>query len=266
MPPPEPSSPPTSAPGRPKPPGGADGITRWFNGVPRNVKIVGGVVIVVGGYMWYRRYRAAKEENAASMSELGNVQYDYAMPPGGSGGSGGGSGVGDSDVTPVWLTNLSDAIMGALGEQNRTLSEFVQNQSSEPGSNTEYSTAARIRDLFTRYGVPIASSAETEEQRLARIVREVESGRSLSNVEASVRYIAGKQPGGTTGPGTTTQPSTGTYSTTDRIRDLFTRYGVTIASAGETEAQRLARITREVEGGRSLSSVESSVRYIAANN
>lgn len=48
-----------------------------------------------------------------------------------------------------------------------------------------------------------------------------------------------------------------------QIKALFTSYGVPVATATETEAQRLARITNEVNSGqRTLSQVATSVQYI----
>lgn len=48
-----------------------------------------------------------------------------------------------------------------------------------------------------------------------------------------------------------------------RLQAIFNNRGVGIAANGETEAQRLQRITREVQGGRSFDDVRRSVDMIA---
>lgn len=123
-------------------------------------------------------------------------------------------------------------------------------------------TAQTIRDIFTRYGVSLGTthtaSSETEAERVARIAREVDSGtRSLSNVTKSVQLLA--------------QPAAPAQLTTEQqIRNLFASAGVPTGyhsgTSSESEAQRIARITAEVQSGtRTLAQVQKSVNLLAAS-
>src|SRR5690606_8303029 len=68
-----------------------------------------------------------------------------------------------------------------------------------------------IRRIFERHGVPIATSKETQQQRIARLVQEVKRGRSLHDIRAQVRQFAAEQqsrsPSRATSSGSTTKPT-----------------------------------------------------------
>jgi hypothetical protein len=109
--------------------------------------------------------------------------------------------------------------------------------------------------------------AETEQQRIDRIVNEVLSGRrSMASVRQSVDRLAGRA------PGDYSNVDDSRFQTreqlTQRVRDIFANRGVRVApapaSTTETESQRIARITAEVRSGqRSLTDVRRSVDRLA---
>lgn len=115
---------------------------------------------------------------------------------------------------------------------------------------------------------------ETEQQRIERLVREVQSGqRTMASVRQSVDRLAGRAPGDYSGVSDAAwlgDPG----RLAERIRSIFTNRGVALAPAAaptqtaapaprtttETEAQRLDRITQEVlSGRRTLNSVRESI-------
>lgn len=103
----------------------------------------------------------------------------------------------------------------------------------------------QVRDLFASTGNQLATAAETEPERLARIVAELTSGRSLGSLANSLRD---------TDAGIATQ-----------VRQAFAAAGQQIATGSESEAQRVARIVAEVRSGsRSIEAVRASVAALPA--
>lgn len=97
---------------------------------------------------------------------------------------------------------------------------------------------ADVKNLFTKHGVRVSTSNESEDSRVRRITNEINSGRrTLSQIEESIVYQG--------------------------VGDTFDRHNVDMAANGETAAQRRRRIVNEVLGGRPMSGVDRSVRYIA---
>lgn len=78
---------------------------------------------------------------------------------------------------------------------------------------------------------PGAPGNETESQRLARIVAEVQGGRSLNNVRNSVDMLAGRPGGADYSYVNDTQYLSNPYLLEQRIRDIFTNRGVPIGTA-----------------------------------
>lgn len=149
----------------------------------------------------------------------------------------------------------------------------------------------KVRALFDAYGVTIASHGETEAERLARIAEEVclelrplTGGvvNGTMSVEESIRRIKMREDQAAEQQSLRSTPPAGCelsgddfYTLTRKVELIFNRYDVAIASHGETEAERLARIAGEVcTGKRNLSgdpidgnlSVQESVRRIAARS
>lgn len=128
-------------------------------------------------------------------------------------------------------------------------------------------TEAQVRAWFAESGKTIATPGETEAQRLARITRSLNDG---SRTEAEVRQAiatsgaydpnALTQYGGTkTSTATATTSGGGAY-TEAQVASWFAAAGQTIATPGETEAQRLARITQSLNSGaRTEAEIKSSI-------
>jgi hypothetical protein len=135
-------------------------------------------------------------------------------------------------------------------------------------------TEAEVRSWFEAAGVTIATDTEDEGTRLARIVNQINSGeRTAAEVQASINSIASGDitfdpnadpiyggGGGTSAPTTTNIEVTGPGSdgvyTEAEVRSWFELYGATIETIDpatgqvlETEAQRLTRITQQLNSG-----------------
>lgn len=101
-------------------------------------------------------------------------------------------------------------------------------------------TIDTIRKMFTDAGVSIGLPSESEIDRLNRIASEVDSGmRSIESVQHSINLQK---------------------NTVDMVRQMFRDAGVAIATATETEQQRLARIARDIDtGARTAAQVQHSI-------
>lgn len=128
-------------------------------------------------------------------------------------------------------------------------------------------TPDKIGEMFGQYGVDPsygANPGETSQQRLSRISNQLNSGeRTVDNLYESLGRL-----------GTRAQqsnPQRGTAYAGPNIqadiRRLFNEAGVPISGSysgsSETEQARLDRITREIQGGRSLGNVSESISRLA---
>lgn len=107
------------------------------------------------------------------------------------------------------LANELDTGQRTLAQMRDALIQFIAN---EQGVSFDSALAYVIRRIFERHGVPIATSKETQQQRIARLVQEVKRGRSLHDIRAWVRDFAAEQqsrsPSPATSSGSTTKPAT----------------------------------------------------------
>lgn len=109
------------------------------------------------------------------------------------------------------LANELDTGQRTLAQMRDALIQFIAN---EQGVSFDSALAYVIRRIFERHGVPIATSKETQQQRIARLVQEVKRGRSLHDIRAWVRDFAAEQqsrsPSPATSSGSTTKPAPAT--------------------------------------------------------
>ena len=109
------------------------------------------------------------------------------------------------------LANELDTGQRTLAQMRDALIQFIAN---EQGVSFDSALAYVIRRIFERHGVPVATSKETQQQRIARLVQEVKRGRSLHNIRAQVRQFAAEQqsrsPSPATSSGSTTKPAPAT--------------------------------------------------------
>lgn len=108
------------------------------------------------------------------------------------------------------LANELDTGQRTLAQMRDALIQFIAN---EQGVSFDSALAYVIRRIFERHGVPIATSKETQQQRIARLVQEVKRGRSLHDIRAQVRQFAAEQsrsPSRATSSGSTTKPTPAT--------------------------------------------------------
>lgn len=109
------------------------------------------------------------------------------------------------------LANELDTGQRTLAQMRDALIQFIAN---EQGVSFDSALAYVIRRIFERHGVPIATSKETQQQRIARLVQEVKRGRSLHDIRAHVREFAAEQqsrsPSPATSSGSTTKPAPAT--------------------------------------------------------
>lgn len=109
------------------------------------------------------------------------------------------------------LANELDTGQRTLAQMRDALIQFIAN---EQGVSFDSALAYVIRRIFERHGVPVATSKETQQQRIARLVQEVKRGRSLHDIRAQVRQFAAEQqsrsPSRATSSGSTTKPTPAT--------------------------------------------------------
>lgn len=109
------------------------------------------------------------------------------------------------------LANELDTGQRTLTQMRDALIQFIAN---EQGVSFDSALAYVIRRIFERHGVPVATSKETQQQRIARLVQEVKRGRSLHDIRAWVREFAAEQqsrsPSPATSSGSTTKPAPAT--------------------------------------------------------
>lgn len=109
------------------------------------------------------------------------------------------------------LANELDSGQRTLAQMRDALIQFIAN---EQGVSFDSALAYVIRRIFERHGVPIATSKETQQQRIARLVQEVKRGRSLHDIRAWVRDFAAEQQSRSRSPakssGSTTKPAPAT--------------------------------------------------------
>lgn len=75
-----------------------------------------------------------------------------------------------------------------------SIDQLTQMGQTGRGPGQANDITAQVRSMFQTNGVPIAAGGENESQRLARITQEVQAGRPLSGVLASIQGIARQQP------------------------------------------------------------------------
>jgi len=156
-----------------------------------------------------RKYLNGQPLNPDEVSVVDSALREFGPPPGGAPPV-------DLVAPPVDDTPGQDAPTGGGGD------------------DTQAATEQRVRDLFARYGVPLAANGETADQRVARIARELRAGdRTWADVERAVRWLRDQQrrddgdtESGTTSGGSSSTGQTYTIRSGDTLSSIARRFDV----------------------------------------
>jgi hypothetical protein len=122
-------------------------------------------------------------------------------------------------------------------------------------------SVADVEALFAAYGLDptVHFDGSVEQTRAIRLANQLNSGQITWNQLTQTLATA---PGATAGGGTGTSGPV----TVDTIRAIFNEAGIPIATAGETEMERLNRLVSQINSGqRTLAEVTTAIQTVGGN-